>query len=348
MNGEITYGSYLNLETILNAQNPPGPDGRPRPFAHHDELLFVTVHQVYEIWFKQVLHELSRARDLLAQAEVPEPDIPRVVKGLQRVHEIQSIMVAQLGVLETMNPIDFLAFRESLGNASGFQSAQFRELELLAGLPDEVRYEYEGSSFERFFPPADVARFERRRSEPSLRTALYRWLSRTPIEPGFREAYLAAFDGYVEGQRALHAANPQLTPEKRDAVLARLAAYQESCRAYLAGEEGAVRAACLFIAAYREEPLLHWPNRLLDALLQFEELWRLWRFRHARMVERMIGLRVGTGGSSGVDYLDRTAGSRYRIFTVILESRSFLVPRRLLPDLRDPGRYGFALTRKEP
>ncbi len=103
-----------------------------------------------------------------------------------------------------------------------------------------------------------------------------------------------------------------------------------------------MHAACLFITAYRHQPLLHWPNRLLDQLLEFEELLRLWRFRHARMVERMIGLRVGTGGSSGVAYLDATARGRYRIFTVILESRSFLIPKRLLPDLKDPARYGFA------
>jgi tryptophan 2,3-dioxygenase len=342
MSRPITYGTYLSLDKILGAQAPPGPDGAPRALSHHDEMLFLIVHQAYELWFKQVLHELKLARDLLAQDPVPEPDIMRVVMALHRVHEIQKVLVAQLGVLETMNPADFLAFRDALGNASGFQSVQFREMELLAGLKDEVRYEYEGASFERRFAPAETARFKALRGEPTVRDALALWLARTPLEPGFEAAYLKAFEGYVGAQRALQEGNRQLAGTEREATLKRLDDYLAQGRAFLSGPETKTRAACLFIAAYREEPLLHWPNRLLDSLLEFEELWRLWRFRHARMVERMIGLRVGTGGSSGVDYLDRTAGNRYRIFTFILESRSFLVPRRLLPDLSDRGRYGFA------
>ena len=342
MTQQVTYGSYLNIDTILGAQNPPGPDGRPRELHHHDEMLFVVIHQVYELWFKQILHELLLARDLLNADPVPESDIPRVVEAFRRVHEIQRILVQQLNVLETMSPIDFLAYRDSLGSASGFQSAQFRQLEIMAGLPDEARFEYDGASFERRFPPETVARFDELRSQPTLRDALYRWLGRTPLEEGFVETYLDSFDRYVGSQRAMHTGNVQLSEAEQQAVLDRLDGYRTSCRAFLAGESAAVHASCLFIAAYRDEPLLLWPNRLLDSLLEFEEMLRLWRFRHARMVERMIGLRVGTGGSSGVDYLDATAGSQYRIFTVILQSRSFLVPRRLLPELRDPARYGFA------
>jgi len=342
MSADIRYDAYLNLDRILTAQQPPGADGQPRELAHHDEMLFVVIHQVYELWFKQILHEVTQVRDLLAQEVVPEPDIARAVQALGRVHEIEKVMVAQIGVLETMNPADFLAFRDQVGTASGFQSAQFRELEIVAGLSDDVRYEYQGASFERRFPREIVARFDELRAQPSLRDVLYRWLERTPLEEGFVDIYLRAFDGYVESQRELHRANPQLSGEEQAKVLARLDQYTAACHAFLAGPTGRIHGACVFIAAYREEPLLHWPNRLLDALLAFEELWRLWRFRHARMVERMIGLRIGTGGSPGVDYLDQTAGNRYRIFTVILESRSFLVARRLLPDLRDKGRYGFA------
>jgi tryptophan 2,3-dioxygenase len=339
---DVHYTTYLNLDRILNAQNPPGEDGQPRDLAHHDEMLFVVIHQVYELWFKQIMHELGLARDLLAADFVPETDVPRVSKALRRTHEIQRILVDQITVLETMNPADFLAFRGSLGAASGFQSAQFRELEIFAGLSDDARYEYEGQSFERRFGEEQVAKFNALRAQPSLRDALYTWLARTPIEDGFADSYLTAFKAYVDEQRALHGHNPQLTGEEQARVLKRLDDYEADCRRFLTGPNGAVHAACLFIAAYRHEPLLHWPNRLLDQLLEFEELLRRWRFRHARMVERMIGLRVGTGGSSGVQYLDATAGDRYRIFTVILESRSFLIPRRMLPDLQNPAKYGFA------
>ena len=129
---DLTYGTYLNLDRILSAQNPPGLDGEPRELHHHEEMLFVVIHQVYELWFKQIIHDLVLARDLLARDSVPETDIPRVSKGLRRVHEIQRILVEQISVLETMNPADFLAFRGELGAASGFQSAQFREFEILA------------------------------------------------------------------------------------------------------------------------------------------------------------------------------------------------------------------------
>ena len=104
MSGKVTYGSYLSLDRILGAQEPPGPDGAPRPLAHHDEMLFVIVHQAYELWFKQVLHEIRLARDLLAQEPVPEPDIMRVVMALRRVHEIQKVLVALAHRLEFLVP----------------------------------------------------------------------------------------------------------------------------------------------------------------------------------------------------------------------------------------------------
>jgi len=339
---EVPYGDYLRLDRILDAQDPPGPDGEPRGLHHHDEMLFIVIHQVYELWFKQILHEMTFIRDLLAAPDVPETDVPRIVKGLYRVAEILKVGVQQLTVLETMSSLDFLAFRDSLGSASGFQSAQFRMVEILAGLRAEDRVHYAGDSFERRFPPEQVERFRALQEGTTLRDAMESWLERTPIEDGFRGTYLDAFDRYVTTQKELHQSNPGLDEEDRAQVTARLDRYRDACEAFLGGGEGRRNIACLFIHAYRDEPLLHWPNALLDALLEFEEQLRIWRFRHARMVERMIGLRVGTGGSSGVDYLDSTAGGRYRIFTPILEARSFLLPRRMLPDLRDPGRYGFA------
>jgi tryptophan 2,3-dioxygenase len=339
---DIPYGRYLNLDKILGAQNPPGADGKPRDLAHHDEMLFVVIHQVYELWFKQVIHELTRVRDLLAAEEVPETDVPRIVKALRRVQEIFRIAVSQLAVLETMSALDFLAFRDQLGSASGFQSPQFRMLEILSGLDDSKRYEYAGDSFERRFPADQVEAFNELRKTPSLRETTESWLDRTPIEDKFRDTYMEAFDRYVTDQKQLQGSNPELGDEDRARAIARLDGYRDACSEFLDGEHGRRNAACLFIHTYKDEPLLHWPNRLLDGLLEFESQLRLWRFRHARMVERMIGLRVGTGGSSGVQYLDATAGERYRIFTPILEARSFLLPRVMLPDLKNPERYGFA------
>ena len=211
-----------------------------------------------------------------------------------------------------MDSLDFLAFRDSLGSASGFQSAQFRMAEIVAGLRSEDRVEFAGDSFERRFPPDQVKRFRELQSETSLREAMETWLERTPIEEAFRDTYMTAFDRYVANQKELHCSNPGLNEEDRARVGAKLDRYRDACAAFIDGENGRRNVACLFIHTYRDEPLLHWPNALLDGLLDFEEQLRIWRFRHARMVERMIGLRVGTGGSSGVDYLDATAGSLRR------------------------------------
>jgi tryptophan 2,3-dioxygenase len=339
--GEIKYGDYLNLERILNSQNPPGPDGNPRPLAHHDEMLFVVIHQVYELWFKQAMHEAIHARNMLSADDVPESDVPRVVAAMNRIHEIFRIAVAQFSVLETMTPADFLAFREHLGSASGFQSAQFREFEILAGLDESRRIEYDGATFENHFNDKARAQFADRRAEPSLKEALQAWLVRTPVEDGFADRYLDAFTAYVDKQRELHSGNTQLGNKERTAVTARLDAYLNSCREFVKGEGSDLRCAALFISAYPTAPLLHSPSQVLEAACEFDQWFRIWRFRHARMVERMIGVRIGTGGSSGVGYLDATAKS-YRIFHDLMQARSFLVPADLLPPLQDPARFDFA------
>ena len=340
-NGDVTYGEYLNLDRILDAQNPPGLAGAPRELAHHDEMLFVVIHQVYELWFKQAMHEAVHARNLLAADEVPESDVPRVVAAMKRIHEIFRIAVAQFSVLETMTPADFLAFREHLGSASGFQSAQFREFEILAGLDESRRIEYDGATFENHFNDEARARFAQRRAEPSLKEAMHGWLARTPVEAGFAERYLTAFEGYVDRQRTLHGGNTQLGDKERTAISARLDSYLRSCRDFLEGEGSELRLAALFISAYPNAPLLHAPSQVLESACEFDQWFRIWRFRHSRMVERMIGVRVGTGGSSGVGYLDSTAKS-YRIFQDLMQARSFLVPADLLPPLQNPASYDFA------
>src|SRR5262245_2735345 len=147
MTDGLTYGAYLQLERLLGAQRPPDSSkaaapGATRDLLHHDEMLFVVVHQIYELWFKQVLHELAYARDLLGRAQngggraerVPERVVPTVVATIERVNEIFRIATAQWRVIETMNPAHFLQFRDAITPASGFQSVQFREMETLAGL----------------------------------------------------------------------------------------------------------------------------------------------------------------------------------------------------------------------
>ena len=349
-----SYGAYLRLGTLLAAQAPPDfdklragdrPSTKTREHAHHDEMLFIVVHQVFELWFKLILHELGHARDLLGhvgkdRAHVAEEDVPNVVACISRVNEVFRIATEGFRVMEIMNPTSFLAFRDLLIPSSGFQSTQFRELEILAGLPEDLRVDFEGVPYESKLSATERSILSARRSEVSLKDALFDWLSRTPIDrifPDFADAFLMSFRAYVEEQTAHQEANPNLAESQRRAAHVRFEQQLADAQRYLtSGDDTQNRAhqAFLFIASYRSEPLLGWPSALVDALIEFEQGFRIFRFRHARMVERMIGTRTGSGGSPGVAYLDRTT-TRYRIFGDLLEARNFLLASDRVPPLPD-------------
>ncbi|MGZ4495057.1 MAG: tryptophan 2,3-dioxygenase [Nocardioides sp.] len=248
----LTYGSYLQLGRLLSAQrlesDPPA----------HDELLFITIHQVYELWFQQLLHEATSARDAMLEAGPdggpgPGNRVWWAQHLLQRMHVIERVLVQQVDVLETMTPQDFLAFRQTLAPASGFQSVQFRELEFLSGAKDP-------SYVDRFRGLTDD---ERQR----LRTRL--------DEPTLWDAFLT-----VLRRRGLAADD--------DAAVT-----------------GSLRRAAHDRASYADV----WA--LAEALLQHDELAAAWRARHVVMVERMIGARTGTGGSTGAEYLRGRLDLRY-------------------------------------
>jgi tryptophan 2,3-dioxygenase len=357
-----SYWDYLALEELLSLQSGLG-DGEVSP----DELHFIVVHQAYELWFKVVLAELRAARDTIGREAVPEDDVPRVVHHLDRVIEVLRLAVDQFRVMETLGPQDFLAFRDKLVPASGFQSFQMRELEILLGLDESKRPRYDGAdpmehirALAARTPGGAHAwrRIEAARAERTLKRALEDWLHRTPIRgsspgdpddaaavEGFLADYLDAVErhhaGLVDRMSASLGADP-------DQVRARFAATAAATRRFLLAEDVSgddrsralrVRAGILFIESYRDLPLLAWPRTLLDRVVALEQQMVIFRARHARMVERTIGRRVGTGGSAGVDYLDETA--RLRIFGELWEVRTILLPRDELPEVRDADAYGF-------
>jgi tryptophan 2,3-dioxygenase len=236
----LTYGGYLKLPELLSLQqllsDPPV----------HDELLFIIVHQTYELWFKQLLFELESVRDRLFAAD-PE----RARHFLTRIHAIERVLIEHIEVLETMSPQDFLAFREHLAPASGFQSAQFRELEFISGLKDERLLGDLAAS------PEEGDRLRRRLEEPSL------------------------WDGFCALLESEGLPMPADDPERRSASLVAMAREQ---RELFAVSEG---------------------------LLDHDENIARWRSLHVLMVEREIGAKRGTGGSSGVGYLRTTLDKRF-------------------------------------
>lgn len=360
-----TYWDYLKLDRLLDLQG--GVEGDESALMP-DELHFIIVHQAYELWFKLVLRELRDARDHLAAPRVPEEKIPYVVHHLRRVTEIMKLAVDQFRVMETLTPQDFLAFRDKLIPASGFQSFQLRELEILLGLDDEERIAYAGAdplehirALAATSPGGKLAwsRIEKARSELSLRTAMHEWLYRTPLQGSSPNdpADGAAVQRFVSDYfAALQRSNQQKTENLKaalggdaGAIEQRMREGEAAARRFLFAEDAPaaerarimrVRAGVLFIESYRELPLLAWPRLLIDSVVELEEQLVLFRSRHARMVERIIGRRVGTGGSSGVDYLDQTA--RYRIFDELWSVRTILLAKEHLPKLERAEAYGFA------
>ncbi|MBA2319951.1 MAG: tryptophan 2,3-dioxygenase [Deltaproteobacteria bacterium] len=362
---QATYWDYLKLDGLLSLQD--GLEGTG-DVALTDELHFIVVHQVYELWFKLILRSLRDARDALAAPRVAEESIPSVVHHIRRVTAILRLGVQHWDVVETLAPQDFLAFRDKLSPASGFQSFQMREFEILMGMDEADRIQYgKVAPLEHLLDPKHAAtpggrlvheRITAARAEGSLLGALNEWLYRTPIQGStpndpadartvarWVDEYLERHEGHLsEGFDKLAAAmGPNVD------VTARFQDVKTAARAFLAGEGVApeerprvirVRAAALFIESYRSLPLLAWPRLLIDLIVEMEGSVVLWRHRHARMVERVIGRRVGTGGSGGVDYLDKTAS--YRIFRDLWAVRTVLLPRERLPKLANPGLYGFS------
>jgi tryptophan 2,3-dioxygenase len=244
----VTYSSYLKIDELLSLQQPRsrGPE--------HDEMLFIVIHQVYELWFKELLHEFDRVRRLL---EDDEPH--RAQHTLKRILTILKVMVAQLDILETMTPLEFLTFRQRLEAASGFQSDQFRQIEFLLGVKSEHAI--------RRFPDASRARLalEQRYREPTLWDAFLRYLSR---------------EGY--------------------AVPAPLLA-----RDVVAPIEASAEVQRILVEVYRRDSK---NAELCERLVDLDEGVQEWRYRHVKMVERTIGAKPGTGGSSGAAYLRETVG----------------------------------------
>lgn len=354
----LTYWDYLKLDTLLDLQ---GGIATSPPSA--DELHFIVVHQAFELWFGLILSQLRLARDHLAAPTLPEEKVPFVVHHLGRVNEILKLCVEQFRVMETLPPQDFLDFRDKLSPSSGFQSFQMREIEILLGLEDTQRVAL-GShdalghirELAETSPAGAMAwgRITKARSETTLRAALLAWLARTPIQgsafdsAGDAEAVNQFLKDYLtkveHHQRSVAEGLGHVLGEgERARIEARVAAGVEGTRAFLFPDdpvERRARAGLLFVESYRQLPLLAWPRLLVDTVVELEEQLLLFRNRHARMVERTIGRRVGTGGSAGVEYLDKTTA--YRVFPELWAVRTALLPREYLPPLAHVERYGFA------
>jgi tryptophan 2,3-dioxygenase len=321
------YHDYLELDKILNAQFPES-DKQNQPA--HDEMLFIIIHQAYELWFKQLHHEVNSVAAIMNKPALNDnsPELQTVVHRLNRCITILRVLVHQIDIMETMTPMDFLDFRDMLRPASGFQSWQFKELEAKLGLKFEERHGKEYYTAQLKKEHVDI--IKNAEENKSLLELVNAWLERMPLAPVMSDDKNSFWQQY----RILY--QNSLTEGEKD----NLAAFDEIFSGN--GQQSAEKAkqslsanasrSALFIMLYRGYPLLQLPFQLLNCLLEIDEQLSSWRYRHMNMVHRMIGTRVGTGGSSGKDYLKAAADKHY-IFREVAQLNSFLIERRKLPAL---------------
>lgn len=344
----IHYHNYLGLDALLGAQTLRSEElGKPA----HEEMLFIITHQAYELWFKQIIHELESVISLFSEGKVDERNLGTAIGRLNRVEKIMQLLIDQVSIMETMTPLDFLDFREYLFPASGFQSFQFRAVECLLGLPEMKRMTYHSQRYSSVFPKEQQETLSNIYANGTLFDWINEWLERTPFlkldEFDFIDKYKDAVESMLKKEYAAIRASEYLTEKEKEKRVEMVGGTDSYFKAILSKsnhktlmDEGKKRLsydatiAALFINLYRDEPILQLPFQLLTNLVDIDDLMTTWRYRHAQMVMRMLGNKIGTGGSSGHDYLAETA-KRHKIFSDFHTISTLLIPRSELPKLPD-------------
>lgn len=334
-NKAVHYSEYLQLNQLLNAQYPESL--KPGKQPAHDEMLFIIIHQAYELWFKQIQFEIDSVLDIMSKPQLNDnsEELQTIVHRLSRVNTILKVLVQQIDIMETMTPMDFLDFRDMLRPASGFQSWQFKKLEAKLGLKFDNRHGREYYTAQ--LNAEEVSIIKEAEKTAAVIDLLNNWLERMPFindntywtnyqpasgniqSPVFWNDYQYIYvNSLAEAEKNNASDFNQVFndhTENTDRILS-----AKACR------------SALFIMLYRGYPMLELPFRLLESLLEIDNQLGNWRYRHINMVNRMIGTRIGTGGSSGAGYLKK-AMDKHVIFREIARLNSFLVERRKLPVL---------------
>ncbi|XP_064481847.1 tryptophan 2,3-dioxygenase-like [Ornithodoros turicata] len=340
----LLYGDYLRLDKLLDCQQLVTKQRCKEEV--HDEHLFIITHQAYELWFKQIIFELDSVRPLLDTSEVNESNMFLLTSRMNRVVLILKLLQEQVEILESMTPLDFMEFRGYLAPASGFQSLQFRLIENKLGVKNEHRVNFGKQHYQKVFEdPAAIRQIQESEKEPTLLQMIERWLERTP---GLE---VPEFDFWTKYQnvvkRMLDKMQADASAEDDSALLDSVIKKRETFdtlfdvskhNALVArGERRLSHQAmkgAMMICLYRDYPRFHQAYYLLTLLMDIDSLVTKWRYNHVLMVQRMIGSQqIGTGGSSGYQYLRSTLSDRYKVFLDLFNLSTFLIPRSCIPKL---------------
>lgn len=342
----VHYHDYLRLDKLLDSQKRRSEEfGKPA----HEEWLFISVHQVYEIWFFQILKEIQSLLPIFNKNQIPERDMGTIAHRINRILTICKNLTSPLDILETMTPHEFLDFREYLYPASGFQSGQFRMIEVLLGLKNENRVQLTESAFYDHLKEPFKSELLDLMKGSTLFDGLDNWLSRTPFlktdQFDFWTHYKTALINVYQEDLDVIKNNPRFSENDKLKHSKNIISFLDQIESVFdqnkyaeLKSQGVFRMsfhafhAALFISLYRDEPVLQIPFSILNSLMDIDEALTTWRYRHSLMAHRMLGRKIGTGGSSGTDYLKDTA-EKHKIYTDLFNMSSFLIPRSKLPKL---------------
>jgi tryptophan 2,3-dioxygenase len=337
-NGQY-YPSYLQLEKILDSQHPLSFAEGQQPA--HDEMLFIIIHQAYELWFKQILFELGFVKKVFSKKKVDDnsEDLNLCRHRLQRVTRILALLNQQVTILDTMTPMDFLEFRNLLTPASGFQSKQFRLIEATLGLKMERRHQhdYYKRTNEGGFAQSDFDEINSIETSSTILQLVNQWLERMPFfDEKFWTGYTSLYPStelhaFWNDYRTIYANS--LTEREQQKLADFDTQFIQEKQADGSFSDAAMRSA-LFIMLYRDFPVFQTSFQILDTLIEIDHWLAGWRHKHFVMVRRMIGMRVGTGNTSGAGYLEGAVQQHY-IFKDLASLSTYLIERRKLPKLPD-------------
>jgi tryptophan 2,3-dioxygenase len=335
------YSEYLHLDKVLDAQYPYSAEPGNEPA--HDEMLFIIIHQAYELWFKQIQYELDYIMGVFEKEKIDDnsEDLNLVKHRLQRIIKIYELLNQQVHILDTMTPLDFLEFRNLLTPSSGFQSLQFRQIEARLGLQLQNRHQhdYYKRTGEGGFTPQHYQNINTIEDKPTLLLLINRWLERMPF---FDEKYwpqtTAGGETFWQQYRSVY--QQGLTEREANKLADFDFVFSEEAGSFTPEQQAVLRSnlsskamqSALFIMLYRDFPVFQTSYRILDGLIEIDHLMATWRHKHLVMVRRMIGMRVGTGNTSGAGYLEG-ALNRHYIFRDLASLSTYLIERKKLPKL---------------
>ncbi|KAK3594662.1 hypothetical protein CHS0354_003586 [Potamilus streckersoni] len=342
----MTYDGYLKVNQLLDCQCLVSTrHGK----TAHDEHLFIVVHQVFELWFKQILCELDSVCELFQSLVSDDSKAFTIRIRMQRINLILKLIIEHFTIMETMTPMDFLEFRGYLSPASGFQSLQFRLIENKLGLEEKDRVPYCQQHYTAVFNDQSKQLVNKSLTEPNLLKVVENWLENTPglleDEFDFTARYTKAISRYLNEAYLIPAEN-ETDQTKKTTIMAEYQTAKNNFDSILNPEKHneLVKAGhrrlshkalqgMLMISLYRNEPRFNQPYQLLTLLMDMDSLVGKWRYHHVQMVQRMIGSKVGTGGSSGYHYLKSTVIDRYKVFVDLLNLSTFLIEQKYIPPL---------------